>query len=126
MRYSMIQLRGLDSTMPFERAPSDLADLVREMREGTVEVGSYDGAVAEVAFELVVEEAFVARMASRCNDGQPPSESSRMLLEDTPLDRDHWRLSDGSIVDLSAHRELLEKARQVERVRAACRTWATG
>jgi len=126
MRYSMIRLRNPETVKPFERAPEGLADLVRALHEAKLEVGRYEGSLADVAFELVVEESFVAQIATRFEDGVPPSAGSRMLLEDTPLDRDHWRLSDGTIIDLSAQRELLAKARLVEKLRTACRQRVAG
>lgn len=122
MRYSMIRLREVTVVhSPDFDIDGVMADLLRELTEVDFDSFAYQGILRDVALELEVEHSVLAQIAENCMGELTVGYSSRMLLENDPLDGTWWRLAEGIIVDLSIEPGLFSKARMLQRVRRVCR-----
>ncbi len=122
MRYSMIRLREVTVVhAPDFDIDGVMADLLREINEVEFDSFSYQGVLRDVALELEVEHSVLAQIAENCMGELPVGYSSRMLLENDPLDGTSWRLPEGSAVDLSIEPGLFSKARMLQRMGRVCR-----
>jgi hypothetical protein len=97
-----------------------LAQLLKRLQHTTIDVNSYTGRVAEVAFDLTTFDSFIAGLATRLvSGGAPTYEEQGLLKRELPLTGTVWTLDSGEKVDLVMFPELLAHARLVESLRVA-------
>jgi hypothetical protein len=96
-------------------------EALAKLREYAVDVNDYAGGIADVAFEIVTADTFLAGIADSWLSGAVMDSSSRVIvIVQRLLDGRIWVAEQGQRYDLSQWPELLEYARRIESLRKAC------
>jgi hypothetical protein len=97
-----------------------LQQLSDALRHKTTNVNRYSGLLAEVAFELVTADTFIAGIASSLLEESAVAQAELALLERRFLIGTDWMLPNGSTVDLRNEPELLGHAQVLEALKVEC------
>lgn len=102
--------------------------LIREIRnryealmQTSIELGKYNGALFDVAFEITTAETFIAGVASKIVDHNQLTADDKLILgRSVMLESRWWKCESGSLFDLNEHPEISHTAIAIEELRTAC------
>ena len=91
------------------------------LMQTSIELGKYNGALFDVAFEITTAETFVAGVASKIVDNNQLTADDRLIVGCSfMLERRWWKCASGSVFDLNEHPEIIRAAIAIEELRSAC------
>jgi hypothetical protein len=99
---------------------SQLERLFYKLRTTEIRVTDYDGAMADVAFEIQTTDSFLVGIADTILTTHLPNRDIVPYLSQGTLSGSVWRMPNGALVDLATAPDLLEHARLLDQVRLAC------
>jgi hypothetical protein len=83
-------------------------------------MSDYDGAMADVVFEILTADSLLAGIADTILTGHIPNRAIVPYLAHGTLSGSVWCMPDGELVDLANQPELLAHARLLDQMRLAC------
>ena len=91
------------------------------LMQKSIELGKYNGALFDVAFEITTAETFVAGVASKIVDHNQLTADDKLIVgRSVMLESRWWKCASGSLFDLNEHPEISRAAIAIEELRAAC------
>lgn len=91
------------------------------LMQKSIELGKYNGALFDVAFEITTAETFVAGVASKIVDHNQLTADDKLIVgRPFMLESRWWKRASGSLFDLNEHPEISRAAIAIEELRAAC------
>lgn len=91
-----------------------------ESDDRVIDLDRYKGDLFDVVFEIVTADTFVAGVASKILDQEPPTEEEKSVVARPLFSEGLWLRESGGSVDLRPHLEIYRVAHAIETLRTIC------